>query len=99
MNVNDFKVTLINQGYRYFLLDNIESQEDGTALFHYELLQEIPIEICINHAIAIESSHACEIIQEFLIGTAIFWINTGQGYHINSSGRIFRNQRFKKLKF
>ncbi len=88
---------LFSKGYKYLLLDNIESSDDGSAILHYELLDEIPIEKCIDDLIALDSKLGGEIIQQSINGYTVIWVGSEYRYFVNSSGRIFRDQKFKKL--
>jgi hypothetical protein len=87
MNVNDFKATLINQGYRFFLLDNIESTETGQTVWHYDLILSDNIQYNADFVIDISSHEGEEVIQEFLSGNVR--INLCRiGWCVNRSGSI-----------
>ena len=87
MNVNDLKATLINQGYRFFLFDNIESTETGQTVWHYDLILSDNFQYNADFVIDISSHEGEAVIQEFLSGNArinlcrIWWC-------INRSGCI-----------
>ncbi|MEN9885304.1 MAG: hypothetical protein RLZZ420_2521 [Bacteroidota bacterium] len=87
MNVNDFKATLINQGYGFFLLDNIENTETGQTVWHYDLILSDNIQYNADLVIDISSHEGEEVIQEFLSGNVR--INQCRiGWCVNRSGGI-----------
>jgi hypothetical protein len=89
----------LSRGYNYLLLDNIESKQDGSTIFHYELLNENLIENYYDDMIALDSKLGNEIIQESINGCSVIWIATENIFYINSSGRLFQKQKFQKINF
>jgi hypothetical protein len=97
MNVNDLKATLINQGYRFFLLENIESTETDQTVWHYDLILSDNFQYNADVVIDINSQEGEEVIQEFLSGNVR--INLCRiGWCVNRSGGIETVNIFEKFK-
>ena len=90
---------LLSRGYMYLLLDNVESKDDGSTVMHYELLNENLIDNFYDDMIALDSKVGNEIIQDFIMGDSVIWVGGECRYFVNASGKIFRDQHFKKLNF
>ena len=97
MTVEFLRDHLISQGYKYLLLQNIESTENGRTVFHYDLFEDFPSLDSPKDVVRFCSDEGEEIIREFIQQDAKISL-CRNGWCLNMSGIMYRNMIIEKLK-
>jgi hypothetical protein len=98
MTVEFLRDHLISQGYKYLLLQAIESTPKGSTAFHYDLLEDFPALDSPEDVVRLSSHEGKEVIREFMQQVAKISL-CRNGWCLNVSGIMYRNMIIEQLKF
>jgi hypothetical protein len=98
MTVEFIQEKLISQGYRFFLLGNIQSAEKGEVVFHYDLFEHFPAGVNNDDIILLSTTKAEEVIQDFIQGNSKIMLHR-RNWGVNSNGSLYLYNIIQELKY